>query len=150
MAKSTHQARGAFEKQGCFAKLSAKCLQPVLQPRFAIELAVIVLTFSFLVRPTGVAVEPIQAADLNPLRILGGAENKVIQVKDRIVKYYENVRLVYEIEQRLNEFSKQQEASGRQQPTAAGFSGHNAGDREGCHLHARDTHSGDYLVRAAL
>jgi hypothetical protein len=54
-----------------------------------------------LERCTGVHVQHIQAADLSPVRIWGGLEDKTMRLKDRAVKYYENLRWVYEIEVRL-------------------------------------------------
>jgi hypothetical protein len=62
-----------------------------------------------LQRCTGVQVQHIQPADLSPIRIWDGVEDKVVRVKDRAVKYYENIRLVYEIETRLKDLQEQQE-----------------------------------------
>ena len=99
----------AFETQGFWSKFAAKWLQPLLQPRFAMGMAMTILSFAMLERCTGVQVQHIQPADLNPIRIWDGVEDKVIRVKDRAVKYYENIRLVYEIETRLKDLQEQQE-----------------------------------------
>src|SRR5947209_7338423 len=103
------RTREPFEPEGVWSKVSAAWLQPLLRPRFAMGMAMTVLSFAMLQRCTGVQVQHIQAADLSPIRIWDGVEDRVIRVKDRAVKYYENIRLVYEIETRLKDLQEQQE-----------------------------------------
>jgi hypothetical protein len=55
----------------------------------------------------------VQAADLNPVRVWGGMEMKTVRLKDRMLKYYENLRVVYEVEARLRELQRQQDDSDR-------------------------------------
>ena len=40
---------------------------------------------------------------------------KAVRLKDRMVKYYENLRLVYEIQSRLKEWTDQEEEERRNQ-----------------------------------
>jgi anti-sigma factor RsiW len=103
------RTRQPFETEGIWSKVSAAWLQPLLRPRFAMGMAMTILSFAMLQRCTGVQVQHIQPADLSPVRIWDGVEDKVIRVKDRAVKYYENIRLVYEIETRLKDLQEQQE-----------------------------------------
>jgi hypothetical protein len=58
----------------------------------------------------------IQAADLSPIHVWGGVEDKAVRLKDRVVKYYENLRVVYEVETRLKDLEQQQEAAQDQPP----------------------------------
>ena len=92
------RVRGPFEEPGLVSRLTSRWLTPILQPRLVMGMAMTILSFAMLERCTGVRVQHIQAADLNPVRVVGGVEDKVIRVKDRAVKYYENLRWVYEIE----------------------------------------------------
>jgi hypothetical protein len=103
------RTRQPFETEGIWSKVSAAWLQPLLRPRFAMGMAMTILSFAMLQRCTGVQVQHIQPADLSPVRIWDGVEDKVLRVKDRAVKYYENIRLVYEIETRLKDLQEQQE-----------------------------------------
>lgn len=103
------RTREPFETQGIWSKVSAAWLQPLLRPRFAMGMAMTILSFAMLQRCTGVQVQHIQPADLSPIRIWDGVEDKILRVKDRGVKYYENIRLVYEIQSRLKELQEQQE-----------------------------------------
>lgn len=101
--------RGAWERQGLLSRLASKWMQPVLQPRLVMGMAMTVLSFAMLERCTGVKVQNIQAADLSPVRIWGGVEDRAVRLKDRVVKSYENLRVVYEIETRLKDLEQQQE-----------------------------------------
>ncbi len=114
------RTREPFERQNFLSKLASKWLQPILQPRLAMGMAMTILSFAMLERCTGVHVQHIQAADLNPVRVWGGLEDKSVRLKDRAVKYYENLRWVYEIETRLKALQDQQEASQDQAPQNQG------------------------------
>jgi hypothetical protein len=114
----TGRIRDPFERQGFFSKIIGKWLQPVLQPRLVMGMAMTILSFAMLERCTGVRVQQIQAADLNPVRIWGGVEDRAVRVKDRAVKYYENLRWVYEIEVRLRSLQDQTETAPEQKTPA--------------------------------
>jgi anti-sigma factor RsiW len=101
--------REPFERQGLLSRLSAKWLYPILQPRLVMGMAMTILSFAMLERCTGFHVQQIQAADLNPVRIWGSVEDKTMRVKDRAIKYYENLRWVYEIETRVRALQDQPE-----------------------------------------
>jgi len=102
--------RHPLDKPGILGRFAQKWLQPLLQPKLAMGMAMTILSFAMLEKCTGIQVQHIQPADLNPIRVWGGVEDKVIRTKDRAVKYYENIRLVYEIQSRLKEMEAQQEA----------------------------------------
>jgi|SRR6185312_1266115 len=110
------RTRHPLERQGWLSRMLTKWLQPFLQPRLAMGMAMTVLSFAMLERCTGVQVQHLQPADLNPVRVWAGVEDKAFRVKDRAVKYYENLRFVYEIETRLRDLQEQQEASQNQAP----------------------------------
>src|SRR5947209_12516871 len=79
------RTRDGFERQSLASRLARKWLQPVLQPRLAMGMAMTVLSFAMLERCTGVQVQHIQAADLSPVRVWAGLEGKALRVKDRAV-----------------------------------------------------------------
>jgi hypothetical protein len=99
-----------FERQSLWSRLTSRWLHPILQPRLAMGMAMTILSFAMLERCTGVHVQHLQAADLNPIRIWSGVEDRVFRVKDRAVKYYENLRWVYDIETRLKTLQEQEDA----------------------------------------
>ncbi len=101
------KSRDEWDVPGFWAKLKAKWLEPLLQPRLAMGMAMTVLSFSMLARCTGVPVQHLQAADLSPAHVIGNLEDRIIRTRDRFVKNYENLRVVYEIEARLQEMDRQ-------------------------------------------
>ncbi len=114
----TARLRHPLDKPGFLSQFALKWLQPLLQPKLAMGMAMTILSFAMLEKCTGISVQHIQAADLNPVRVWDGLEDKAIRAKDRAVKYYENIRLVYEIQSRLKEMQAQQEASAQPRPPA--------------------------------
>jgi hypothetical protein len=110
--------RDPLDKPGILNRFVRKWLQPILQPRLAMGMAMTILSFAMLEKCTGIQVQHIQPADLNPVRVWDGVEDRAMRAKDRAVKYYENIRLVYEIQSRLKEMEAQQEASSQPKPPA--------------------------------
>lgn len=119
------RVRDQYDRQSFFERTVGRWLQPILQPRLVMGMAMTVLSFAMLERCTGVKVQHLQTADLNPVRIWSGVENKALRTKDRVVKYYENLRWVYEIETRLRSAQDQQaaETEGGQAPAQQGEKG---------------------------
>jgi hypothetical protein len=122
----TGRIRRPLERQGFISRVISEWLQPILQPRLAMGMAMTILSIAMLERCTGVKMQHIQPEDLSPVRVWGGIEDKAVRLKDRAVKYYENLRWVYEIEVRLRELREQQDtapAQGTQPPNNSGSSG---------------------------
>ena len=111
------RTRQPLEQQSALGRLISRWLMPILQPRLAMGMAMTILSFAMLKRCTGVGVQQIQPSDLNPVRVWGGVEDKSMRVKDQIVKYYENLRIVYEIETHMKDIEAAQtpEPHGRAQ-----------------------------------
>ena len=83
--------------------------RPILQPRLAMGMAMTILSVSMLAQVFGLEVRQLRAADLEPVRIWAGVEDGAHRQWSRVVKYYENVRVVYEIQSRLKEWADQEE-----------------------------------------
>jgi hypothetical protein len=96
-------------------RLFGPWIEPILQPRFAMGMAMTVLFFSMLGRMTGVQVRQLKPSDLDPVKVWTTAEDHAHRVWDRGVKYYDNLRVVYMIQTRLKEWSDEQP----DQPAAA-------------------------------
>lgn len=102
---------------GWLTRLTVKWFQPLLQPKFAMSMAMTIVSFAMLQRCTGVDVQHIREVDLTPSHIALDAVDKAIRVRDRVVKYYENIRLVYEVETRLHQMESEREAAEAEQST---------------------------------
>ncbi len=95
--------RPVRERGGWLARL----LEPVLQPRFAMGMAMTILSFAMLARFAGVPVRQLRITDLEPAKVWMAAEDKVWRAWDRAKKYYESLRLVYEMQQTLKEWTEE-------------------------------------------
>jgi len=82
-------------------------LSPVLQPRFVMGAAMTILSFSILSQLA--PVRQLRASDLQPKAVWTGLENRVFDVWDRTVKFYDNLKFVYQIQTTLREWQQQDE-----------------------------------------
>ncbi len=105
------QRQPEAERHGWLGRL----FQPILQPRFAMGMAMTILSFSMIGKMAGIPQRPLTAADLEPARILSSIDTKAHRTYDRLLKYVENLKLVYEIQSRLNEWSAQDEQASAEQ-----------------------------------
>lgn len=109
-AAAGHQ-RSATRSGGWLGQLRG-WMKPVLQPRLAMGMAMTILSFSMLGRFTA-PVKQLKPSDLDPVKVWAAVEDKTHRVWDRTLKYYESLRVVYEIQSRLKDLSDQ-EASEKQ------------------------------------
>jgi len=96
-----------------FSGWLAGIFEPVLQPRLAMGMAMTILSFSMIGRFAGIPQKPLTADDLSPARIWASLDEKMHRVYDRAIKYYDNLRVVYEIQNRLQEWTALEEEDAR-------------------------------------
>ena len=72
------------------------------QPRFAMSFGMAFFSLSITLSMAGVKVSDLRHADLRPSAL----RRTYYETTGRIVKYYDNIRFVYEIESRLREFKR--------------------------------------------
>lgn len=106
----------------------ARLLEPVLQPKFAMGMAMTILSFSMLGRFAGIPARQLSASDLQPAKVWATLEDKAWRGWERTKKYYESLRVVYEMQQTLNDWSQpaeeaQPQVEGAQTPSKAGVAG---------------------------
>ena len=82
-------------------------LSPVLQPKFVMGAAMTILSFSILSHLT--PVRALKPSDLEPKVVWAGFENRAMDVWDRAVKFYDNLKFVYQIQTTLHEWQQQDE-----------------------------------------
>jgi hypothetical protein len=96
--------------EGVRGRLSA-WFRPVLQPKFVMGAAMTILSFSIFSQLG--PVRQLRASDLEPKAVWMGLENRVMDAWDRTVKFYDNLKFVYQIQTTLREW---QEQDAEQQP----------------------------------
>lgn len=109
------EQRGSRSTAG---RLLRRWFQPILQPKFAMGMAMTILSFSMLGRFTGISVRQLKPSDMDPVKVWVAIDDRMHRTWDRAVKYYENIRLVYEIQSRLREWSQQEEEDRKIQQSA--------------------------------
>lgn len=75
---------------------------PLLHPKVAMSVAMVFFSISLVLNLAGVKLSNINLADFSPNSIMRGA----YEAQGRMVKYYENLRFVYEIESRVQELKR--------------------------------------------
>jgi len=93
---------------------------PVLQPRFAMGMAMTVLSLAMLARAVRLDVRQLTVSDLDPVRIWQGIDNRANRAWTRALKFYENLRFVYEIRSRLSELTAEEEGAAPAQEPQGG------------------------------
>ncbi len=84
-----------------------KWVEPILSPRWAMGMAMTVLSFAMMGRFAGIEVRQLKPADLDPVKVWVAVDDRVHRTWERVVKYYESMRLVFEIQTRLKEWGDQ-------------------------------------------
>src|SRR5437868_10467566 len=78
----------------------------IAQPRMAMTGAMALFSVSLSLNLAGVKLGDLRHMDLRPSAVREQATMKYYETTARIVKYYENIRLVYEVESRLQELKR--------------------------------------------
>jgi hypothetical protein len=109
----TSAAIAAAPKLGWKQRLSevwADVLAPfralVAQPRMAMTGAMALFSVSLSLNLAGVKLGDLRHMDLRPSALKEQVTMKYYETTSRVVKYYENIRLVYEVESRLQELKR--------------------------------------------
>ena len=87
---------------------------PIRQPRFAMSMAMTIVSFAMLARFV-VPVRTIRPEDLKPAAVWAGLEDRAYRTWGRALKFYDNLKVVYDIQATLKEWQQRTE----DQPVAA-------------------------------
>jgi hypothetical protein len=114
--------RQPSERKPSWAKrLFGGLFQAWLQPRYVMGMAMTILSFSMLARFAHIEPRQLRASDLDPVKVWQGIDDHSHRIYDRAMKYYDNLRLVIEIQSRLREWNDQDPSqSGAPQSGAQG------------------------------
>ena len=76
-------------------------VRPVLEPRLALGTTMALISFSIVLKAFDVNLQQMTLADLSPVHIYWQLDRKVHLAGTRAVKYYRDLRIVYEIQTQL-------------------------------------------------
>ena len=100
-------------KPARWRKWAGAALSPILQPKFAMGMAMTILSLSMLFR--FVSPGPLTSKDWRPASIRDSIRNQAQYAWTRSVKFYENLKIVYQIQNTLRQWQQQDE---EQRPAA--------------------------------
>lgn len=94
-------------------------LAGMIQPRFATSFSMAFFSLSLTLTLAGVKLKDLVHMDWHPSAVGRAIVMEYTHLESKVVRYYKNMRLVYEIESRVDELKKTSPAQGDQQQTPA-------------------------------
>ncbi len=107
-------AWAAGTRKPWYRRMLGRWVEPLLQPRYAMGMAMTVLSFSMIARFAGIQPRQLRPSDLDPVKIWMAADDHAHRAWDRAVKYYDNLKVVIEIQSRLRDWTAQDQSSAPQ------------------------------------
>src|SRR5579864_8403683 len=107
-----HGRQRAADRPSWWRRRFGGWIESVLQPRYAMGMAMTILSFSMLARFTGIEPRQLNPQDLDPVKIWQSIDDRTHRIWDRAVKYYDNLRLVIEVQSQLKEWTEQAQVQG--------------------------------------
>ena len=95
------------KSRGWLINKLSKLIAPVMQPRFVMGMAMTILSFSILSK--FVPMQQLKAADLRPSEVWASLDDRAHRAWARSVKYYDNLKVVYQIQTLLRDWQQQAE-----------------------------------------
>lgn len=90
-----------------------RAFAPLLQPRVVMGMALTMFSFTVIARWTGISLRQLRPSDLEPARVWAALDDRAHRAYERSVKFYDNLKIVYEIQSRLGDWNEQQEEEER-------------------------------------
>ena len=110
-------ASKALVKPPLSRRLFGKWGEAILQPRFAMGMAMTMLSLTIFLKAAGIPQRQLKLSDLDPVKVWASTEDRAMRLWARGVKYYENLRVVYEIQSRIQEW-KEEDPAAQEQPVS--------------------------------
>ena len=101
-ARAKAYARPSVSWKEALTNWIAPVVGVVRQPRFVMSFGMAFFSLSAALSVAGVKISDLKQVDLRPTAV----KRTYYETSGRVVKYYENIRLVYEIESRVRELKK--------------------------------------------
>ena len=88
------------------------------EPRLMMTAAMAFFSIALTLNLTGIKLTEVRAADFRPSRMRATLTRQYYSTNEQVMKYYENLRLVYEMEARVRELRRSTEAEPAPRPTS--------------------------------
>jgi Putative zinc-finger len=90
--------------------LLRQAARQAFEPRLMMTLAMAFFSIALTLNLTGIRLTEVRAADLRPSRVRATLTRQYYSTNEQVMKYYENLRVVYEMEARVRELRRSTEA----------------------------------------
>ncbi len=97
-------------------RMALPMMRQVLEPRLMMTVAMAFFSIALTLNLTGIKLTEIRAADLRPSKMRANLTRQYYSTNEQVMKYYENLRLVYEMEARVKELRRTTETAPRSTP----------------------------------
>ncbi|MGD1108650.1 MAG: zf-HC2 domain-containing protein [Terracidiphilus sp.] len=104
-----------WQKPGFFTRM-----RYALQPRLLMTAAGAFFSIALTLNLAGVRLTTLRLADLRPVAVRSYMERQLTMASVPIVRYYDHLRFVYEVESRVRQLRSQSEGSGNENTTPGG------------------------------
>lgn len=101
------------------------------EPRLMMTAAMAFFSIALTLNMTGVKLSRIHLADLKPTSVRSFMERRITMASTPIVRYYDHLRLVYEVQARVRELKRSSESEQPQQQRPSGESQQNNQKKDG-------------------
>jgi hypothetical protein len=91
----------------------------VRQPRFAMSFGMAFFSLSLVMNLTGIKLRDLRYLDLRPSAIRSNASRSYYETEAKVVRYYENMRLVYELQTRVRDLRNATQPEEQRPPQTA-------------------------------
>jgi Putative zinc-finger len=91
-------------------RLMLPALRQVLEPRLLMTAAMAFFSIALTLNLTGIKITQLRAEDFQPSRLKANLTRQFYSTNAQVTKYYENLRLVYEMESRVRELRRTTES----------------------------------------
>jgi hypothetical protein len=91
-------------------------LRRFAEPRLMMTAAMAFFSIALTLSVTGVRISSVKMADLRPAAVRSYLEKRIMTASTPVVRYYDHLRFVYEVEARMRELRRSTESEQKSQP----------------------------------
>jgi hypothetical protein len=106
----------ALPGRSAWRRVLLPAARQVIEPRLLMTAAMAFFSIALTLNLAGVKLTQLRASDLQPSRLRANLTRQYYATNEQVTKYYENLRLVYEMEARVRELKRSTEAEPTPQP----------------------------------
>jgi hypothetical protein len=106
----------ALPARPAWHRVALPAIRQVMEPRLMMTAAMAFFSIALTLNLVGIKVTELRAADFQPSRLRANLTRQFYSTNEHVTKYYENLRLVYEMESRVRELRRTTESEPAPQP----------------------------------